>query len=125
MPVTNFPNGISAAPVGISGPLTGAIGAATSVAGAVTLAALTGKITTEALTTAAVTAYTLTITNSLVAAADVVLVSVAFGTNTTGATAVSRVQPSAGSVVVLIRNVDAVAAFNGTLVVSFQVLKAT
>ena len=125
MPVTNFPNGISAGTVGISGPLTGTPGTATAVAGAATLAALTGKITTEALITAAAANYTLTLTNSLIAAADVVMVTVANGTATTGVPIVARVQPAAGSVVVVIRNVDAAVAFNGTLVASFQVLKAT
>ena len=94
-----------------------------ATAGAATLNKLSGKITTEALTTAAGASYTLTITNSLITAADIPFASVAFGTNTTGNTVISRVTPGAGSLTIVIRNIDAAVAFNGTLVVSFGTLK--
>lgn len=97
--------------------------AATATAGAATLSNHSGKITSEALTTAAGAAYTLTITNTKIAASDVVLASVAYGTATTGVPVVTRVTPGAGSVVVVVRNVDAAAALNGTIKVSFVVLK--
>lgn len=97
---------------------------ATATAGAATLNKSSGKVTSEALTTAAGATYTLTITNSTVAAADIVLASVAFGTSTTGTPTVSRVTPGAGSLVIIVRNADASAAFNGTIVVSYAVLKA-
>jgi hypothetical protein len=102
------------------------ISAGTAVAGAVTLASSSGKITTEALTTAQNAIYTLTITNSAIAAADMVFVSVANGTNSQGTPVVTRIQPAAGSVAILISNLHASAvAFNGTLVVSFLVVKAS
>ncbi len=94
-------------------------GTATSAAGAVTLNNRWGVITTEALSTAAVTNYTLTITNSQIAATDMVFASVANGTNSAGNPLVLRVTPAAGSVVIVIRNVDSAAALNGTLVISY------
>jgi hypothetical protein len=96
---------------------------ATASGGAATLHKLAGKITSEALTTAAAASYTLTVTNNKVAAADQVFASVAYGTSTTGVPVVTRVTPGAGSFVVVVRNIDAAAAFNGTIVVTFFVLK--
>lgn len=96
---------------------------ATATAGAATLSKSAGKITTEALSTAAAATYTLTVTNTRVAAADQVFVSVANGTNSAGSPQVQSVAPGAGSFVVVIRNAHASAAFNGTLVVSFFVVK--
>lgn len=95
-------------------------GTATATAGAATLNNRFGKITTESLTTAQNGVYTLTITNSSIAATDLVMASVANGTNTQGTPTVTRVQPADGSLVVLISNLHASAqALNGTLVVSF------
>lgn len=96
---------------------------ATATAGAATLSKTSGKITTEALTTAAGATYTLTITNTKVAAADIAFASVAFGTSTTGTPTISRVTPGAGSLVIVVRNADASAALNGSITVSFAVLK--
>lgn len=95
-------------------------GTATATAGAATLDNRFGKITTESLTTAQNGVYTLTITNSSIAATDLVMASVANGTNTQGTPTVTRVQPADGSLVILISNLHASAqALNGTLVVSF------
>lgn len=96
---------------------------ATATAGAATLSKLSGKVTSESLTTAAAAEYTLTVTNTRVAAADIAFASVANGTNSAGSPAVVRVTPGAGSLVVVVRNVHASAALNGTIVVSFVVLK--
>jgi hypothetical protein len=95
----------------------------TAVAGAATLNKFAGVITTEALVTAAAATYTLTLTNSMIAAADQVFVSSAFGTNTTGSTQVQTVTPAAGSVEIVIRNAHVSAALNGTLKLSFIVIK--
>lgn len=102
------------------------IGAGTAAAtgGAATLAQLSGKITSESLTTAAGADYTLTLTNSLIAATDMVVASVDNGTNTTEGLAINRVTPGAGQVVIRVRNTNASAALNGTIVVSFVVAKA-
>jgi hypothetical protein len=97
---------------------------ATATAGAATLNKSSGKITTEALTTAGLTTYTLTLTNSQIAAADTVFVSLANGTNSTGIPTVGLVTPGVGSVVIIINNAAAVTAFNGTLVISFACMKA-
>ena len=109
----------------VEGAMSAAFVTGTAVAGAATVNGTDAKITTEALTTAQNGVYTLTVTNPAVAAADIVLASVANGTNTQGSPVVTRVQPGAGSVVILVANLHASAqAFNGTLVVSFLVIKA-
>jgi hypothetical protein len=97
---------------------------AAATAGAATLNKSSGIVTSEALTTAAAANYTLTITNSAIAAADIVLASVAYGTATAGTPVVSRVTPGAGSVVIVVKNDHASAAFDGTIKVAFAVLKA-
>jgi hypothetical protein len=97
---------------------------ASATAGAATLNKSSGKVTSEALTTAAAAEYTLTLTNSKIAAADTVFASVANGTNSQGTPVVTRVTPAAGSVVIIIKNDHATLALNGTIVVSFLVVKA-
>lgn len=96
---------------------------AAASAGAATLNKNAGRITSEALTTAGLADYTLTLTNSQIAAADQVLVNVGNGTNTQGDAVVGTVTPAAGSVVIIIRNAHATQALNGTLIVSFVVFK--
>lgn len=101
-------------------------GTATAAAGAATLNKMSGKVTSEALTTAQNASYTLTLTNSQIEAADIVLVSLANGTNTQGTPVPVRVTPAAGSVVIVVKNMhDAAQALNGTIVVSFVVIKQT
>lgn len=102
--------------------LFGTPGTATATAGAATLDKQTGTVTSEALTTAAGANYTLTLTNARVTAASVVFASVANGTNTTVEPIVTRVTPAAGSVVIIVRNVHASAALNGTIKISFAVI---
>jgi len=97
-------------------------GTATSTAAAATINKQVGKITTEALTTAAGATYTMTLTNSLIAATSAVFVSVGKGTATTGEPVVQFVTPAAGSVVILIRNVSAAGALNGTITIDFLVV---
>lgn len=97
---------------------------ATATAGAATLNQPSGKITSEALSTAAGATYTLTITDNQIAATDIVFASPAFGTNTTGETGIIRVTPGAGSVAIIVKNTHASAALNGTIVVSFAVVKS-
>lgn len=96
---------------------------ASATAGAATLSQPQGKITSEALTTAAGATYTLTLTNTKIVATDLVFASVAFGTATAGAPAVVRVQPAAGSVVITVQNIHAANALDGTIVVSYFVVK--
>jgi hypothetical protein len=97
--------------------------AATATAGAATLDNYSGVVTTEALTTAAAAVYTLTLTNPKVKATDIVIATVANGTNSAGAPTLQTATPAAGSLVVRIANRDASAAFNGTLAVHFAILR--
>jgi len=97
------------------------VGTTTSTAAAGTINAQAGVITTEALTTAAGATYTMTLTNSYISASSIVLVTVAKGTATTGEPVVQFVTPAAGSAVILIRNVSAAGAVNGTIKIGFVV----
>ena len=96
---------------------------ATASAGAATLNKMAGVITSEALTTAGLADYTLTLTNSDIAATDQLMVSVANGTNTQGTIAVGSVKPGSNSATIVIHNLHATQALNGTLLISFVVFK--
>lgn len=132
MPTTTFANDVAVtgrlSAAGLTGNVTGTLAgvtAGTATSGAATVNALHGKVTSEALTTAQNAIYTLTVTNSAIAAADIVLASVANGTNTQGSPVVTRITPADGSVVILVANLHASAqALNGTIVVSFATIKA-
>jgi len=97
---------------------------ATAVAGAATLNKSSGIVTTEALTTAAGADYTLTLTNSKIAAGDIVLATVQDGTDTAGTPAITTAASGTGSATIIVQNVHATAAFNGTLKIGFAVFKA-
>ena len=98
-------------------------GTASATAGAATLAKDGGVITSESLTTAAGATYTLTITDTVIAAADLVFASVSLGTSTTGTPAITTVTPAAGSLVIVVQNIHASAAFNGTIKIAFMAIK--
>lgn len=100
----------------------GDTGTATAVAGAATVSKQRGVVTSEALTTAAAAAYTLTLTNTKIAAGDVVVASVQNGTNSQGIPVVGEVTPGAGSATIKVYNLHASQAFNGTIKISFVVL---
>lgn len=96
-------------------------GTATSTAGAATINHQVGVVTTEALTTAAASAYAFTLTNSRVTTSSVVTVSLMGGTNTTRGLE-CRAIPSNGSVAISIYNNNvAGTALNGTLIFGFEV----
>ncbi len=97
---------------------------ATATTGAATLNKQSGVITSESLTTAAGGTYSLTITNSAIAATDMVFASVSYGTATTGTPVVTLCDPSAGSLLVVIQNIHASAALNGTIQIAFMAIKA-
>ena len=96
-------------------------GTGTSTAGAATVNTQVGRVTTEALTTAAGATYTFTLTNSLIRATSVVMAIVGKGTATTGEPVVHFLTPAAGSAEILIRNVSAATALNGTITINFAV----
>jgi hypothetical protein len=101
------------------------VGTVTASSGAATLNDLIGLVTTESLTTAQNAIYTLTLTNSKIAATDLVFVTVADGTNTQGTPMLGEVTPAAGSVVIKVINKHASAeALNGTLKIGYFVVKA-
>lgn len=97
-----------------------AVGTTTATA---TLSKMSGVVTSAALTTAAGGTWVLTLTNSDIAATDQVFASVGNGTSTTGTPMVATVTPAAGSVVVTVQNIHASAALNGTITLSFAVVK--
>ncbi len=97
-------------------------GTAAATAGAAEIDQQVGVVTTEALTTAGLASYTLTLTNSLVAATSIVFASVQQGTSSAGVPLVGLITPGTGSVTIEIRNTHAVNAFNGTLKISFMVI---
>lgn len=99
-------------------------GTATAAAGAATLNASAGVVTSEALTTAAGADYALTLSSDKIAAGDMVFASVDNGTNTTEGISVHRISPSAGQVIIRVRNTHATVALNGTIKISFFVIKA-
>lgn len=99
-----------------------ASGTASATAGAATLNAGRGVVTSEALTTAAGAVYTLTLTNSTIAATSIVQATAQFGTSTTGQPVVATATPAAGSVVFKVQNISGAAALNGTIKVAFTVL---
>lgn len=98
---------------------------ATASSSAATLNTRVGSITSEALTTAALGTETLTITNSEVTANSIVLVVPTAYTGTLatdGIPVITKVTASAGSFVVLITNVHAANALDGTVTFKFVVL---
>lgn len=93
---------------------------ATSTVAAATLNTTSGRIITEALTTAINADYTFTLTNSLLttstAAPQIVVKN---GTNSAGAFKVKSVVNGSGTCVIVITNVG-IAAFNGTINIMFH-----
>lgn len=100
-------------------------GTGTCSSAAVTINKHFGLITTEALTTAQNAIATVTLTNSKIAAGDLVFWSVGNGTNTQGTPMPGLCTVSASTAVFKIINKHASAeAFNGTLTIAFMVVKA-
>jgi hypothetical protein len=84
-------------------------------------------ITTPSLSTAAAGTYTLTVQSAQVKLTTVVLASVGNGTNGAGTPAmatatVAATQVSPGTITIVIQNIHASAAFNGTLQVFLALL---
>jgi hypothetical protein len=96
---------------------------AAATAGAATLNKTLGTITSEALTTAGLAAYTLTLTDSCITASSIIVWSIDNGTNTQGTLGQGIVTPGSGSAVFKINNLHATQALNGTIKVNFQIVK--
>ncbi len=108
--------------VAAGGKISADVGAAAMSSNAATLNQIAGKVTSEALTTAAGSAQDLVLTNSLVAAADIVLATLMGGTSATGSVELKAVA-TANTITFTLTNRHASAAFNGTFVIGFVVIK--
>ena len=97
-------------------------GTVTAAAGAATLNTIQGVVTTEALTTAAGGEYTLTLTNSQIAAGDFVLATADAATSA-GTPGIGGCAVSAGQVVITVTNLHAANAFNAAIKIGFLVVK--
>ena len=95
----------------------------TASAGAATLNKSSGIVTSESLTTAAGSDYTLTLTNSSIAAGDVALVSVD-SNGSTGFPVLYSSKTTSNTLTVIVRNAHASVAFNAAIKIAFAVLKA-
>lgn len=127
--ITGLGSVLSTAPTG------GGIGYATGAGGAVTqatnrttgvtLSKLTGQITTNNASLAAEASADFVVTNTTVAAGDVVVVSIQSGSNG-GGTIVSVAAVAAGSFTIRVHNgnVAAGTAETGAIVINFAVIKA-
>lgn len=93
---------------------------ATATAGAATLSTTYGVVTSEAITTAAGSTYTLTLTNTTVATTSKVQAAAYLGAGTAGALQIVSITPAAGSVVIVVKNVGT-AALNAAIKIAFQV----
>jgi hypothetical protein len=108
-----------------TGYATGAGGAVTQITSAstgVTLSKPCGQITTVALTTAAAAEEAFTVTNTLVAATDVVVLSTTYAGAGTPIVYCKKV--AAGSFDIGITNVHAANAMDAVIVINFAVFKA-
>jgi len=94
----------------------------TSAAGAITLHALAGIITTEALSTAAGATYTLTLTNSNINSSSVVCV-VPDKASSTGTPCLAYVTPGSGTATIVIQNIHAATAFNAAIKIAFNIIQ--
>ena len=102
-----------------------AVTQATNRTTGVTISTLSGKITTNNASLAAEASANFTVTNTLVALGDVVVVSIQSGTNG-GNTAVSVITVAAGSFVIKVSNNNAAGgtAETGAIIINFAVIKA-
>ena len=89
---------------------------------AVTISKQSGVVTTESLTTAGGASQAITITNTLITTASVVLCQLQGGSNNATKNLDLVAVPGNGSVVVTIYNLTASTALNGTLVFGFLVV---
>ena len=132
-PVLGVATGTSLAVTGALTSSGGGVGYATGAGGAVTqltnrstavtLSKLSGTITTDTTSLAALAVATFTVTNTLVAIGDVVVVSQRSGaTNTKTDVRVTAV--AAGTFNLSVHNIDATTAEIGAIIINYLVLKA-
>jgi hypothetical protein len=102
----------------------GAVTQITSRATGVTLNKLCGTITTDPSSLAAGAEATFTVTNSTVAATDVVVCAVKSGGTTSGSTWAKVTAVAAGSFDITLTNLHATTADTAALVINFAVVKS-
>lgn len=102
----------------------GAVTQITSRATGVTLNTICGTITTDSTSLAAAAEATFTVTNSMVAANDVVVCCVKSGGTTPGSTWASVTAVGAGSFAITVTNLHASTADTAALVINFAVIKS-
>ncbi|MBA2706343.1 MAG: hypothetical protein H0U59_00880 [Gemmatimonadaceae bacterium] len=115
----------SSGALGAIGYATGAGGAVTQITSAATTVVLSkpcGQITTVALTTAAAAEERFTVTNTIVAATDTIILSTNY--NGAGLPMLSVVNVAVGAFDIVISNVAAAVALNAVMVINFAVIKA-
>lgn len=98
------------------------ISTGTASAGAVTVTWSICSVTTESLSTAAAGEYTLTVTDTDIWTDSIVFATVWLGTSTTGTPWIWWCTVTDNTVVITVTNLNASAAFNGTLLISFLVI---
>ena len=117
------PQSVAASAFQIAAIAAGVVGnTATSTSAAGTLNTLSGKIITEALTTAVASTYAMVLTNSIITATSTVQAEVFSLTNTTPGFQVTAIVPAAGSCTITCTN-NGAAAINGTVVITFYIAK--
>ena len=96
---------------------------ATATAGAATLNKASGIVTSEALTTAAGATYTLTLTNSTIAAGDIPQVTLD-SNGSAGIPIITSAKCTANTLTVIVTNIHASAALNAAIKFAYMILKA-
>jgi hypothetical protein len=81
-----------------------------------------GVVTSASLTTAAGATASISITDASITATSKVFAAVFNGTNSAGSPAITTVTPGLGAATVVVQNIHASAALNGTLKVNYFVV---
>lgn len=81
-----------------------------------------GTVTSTSLTTAAGATASISITDAAITATSKVFAAVYNGTNAAGSPAITTVTPGLGAATVVVQNIHASAALNGTLKVNYYVV---
>jgi hypothetical protein len=109
--------------INAGGRIKGDVGTGTCVSNAVTINKMAGVITTEALTTAGGASQAIVLTDSVIAVGDIILVTLAAGTNTVKNITLQAVATASTGTITIFNN-TAATALNGTLIINFLVIKA-
>jgi hypothetical protein len=112
-----------AAPTGYRTGVGGTVTQLTSRTTGVTLSKICGQITTNTTSLAALAAASFTVTNTLVAATDIIIVSKVSG-STNVKTDIRVTAVAAGSFQITVHNIDAVTAEVGAIVINFAIIKS-